>query len=196
MGIRAVGFLPNVKDNKEHNQILSKFREDLFRLGAFGFDSWRCKITSFSPNGNAQPSVDIISFSDSSDVISVYDKDKILIMDSSFQGLLKDVGLPKPSLICRVEGAMAQLGDFKVRYGTTFSKDKPTGIIFDIEYLPVVLLTDDFQPLFDSVFAMMSESNQINVKLKLPPPRKNDEYTLKDLGILYNEIKSQIVPSN
>ncbi|OHT13904.1 hypothetical protein TRFO_15781 [Tritrichomonas foetus] len=196
MGIRAIGFLKHKDLKLDINTFLNKFREGLFRLGAFGFDSWRCKMENISNNNNnSEAEVKLITFGDSSEVIAGY-HDKILIADSSFYGILRDVGLTKKTQICRIEGAMAQLGDFKVRYGTVLTKDsKPSAILFDIEYLPASLLTADFKALFDSVLSMMTESNQVKIDLLLPPIQENEkvEFSFKDLGELYFQVKDQII---
>lgn len=202
MGIRAIGFL-SVKDMKtDISAFLIKFREGLFTLGSFGFDTWFCRmeknVSNNSNNNNGlQASTDaevrLISFSDTDEVIVGY-SNGILISDKSFNGFLNDVGLSKKTLICRIEGAMAQLGDFKVRYGTVFCQaSTAAGILFDIEYLPVNLLTADFKPLFDSVINMMTESNQAQIELILPPEEPDAEFSFKHLGELYFQIKERFV---
>mgnify|MGYP001090870403 CR=1 FL=1 len=195
MGIRAVGFL-KAKDMKtDVNTFLNNFREGLFSLGSFGFDNWRCRIDKFvsnNPNNSNNNSglidaiVKLITFSDTNEVI-VENSNEILISDSSFTGFLHNVGLSKKIQICRIEGSMAQLGDFKVRYGAVYNQSF-TGILFDIEYLPVNLLTSNFKPLFDSVISMMSESNQTPIELLLPE-EPNVEFSFKHLGQLYFQIK-------
>ncbi|KAK8842663.1 hypothetical protein M9Y10_025523 [Tritrichomonas musculus] len=195
MGIRAIGFLP-IKDT---STFLNKFREGLFTLGSFGFDTWICqmdKYTSNNSNNNNNNSpidaeVKLITFSDTNEVIVGY-ANGILISDSSINGFLHDVGLLKKMRICRIEGAMAQLGDFKVRYGTVHSQSA-VGILFDIEYLPASLLTANFKPLFDSVINMMIESSQAQIELILPPEEPNTEFTFNHLGQLYFKIKDSFV---
>lgn len=198
MGIRAIGFL-SIKDMKtDISTFLNKFREGLFTLGSFGFDTWRCQMEKYMTNnsnsisgGSVDPEVKLIKFSDTNEVIVGY-SNGILISDKSFNGFLHDVGLSKKMQICRIEGSMAQLGDFKVRYGAVYIQAQ-VGILFDIEYLPVNLLTADFRPLFDSVMNMMTESNQAQIELILPPEEQNAEFSFKHLGELYFQIKERFV---
>lgn len=198
MGIRAIGFL-SIKDMKtDISTFLNKFREGLFTLGSFGFDTWRCQMEKYMTTnsnsisgGSVDPEVKLIKFSDTNEVIVGY-SNGILISDKSFNGFLHDVGLSKKMQICRIEGSMAQLGDFKVRYGAVYIQAQ-VGILFDIEYLPVNLLTADFRPLFDSVMNMMTESNQAQIELILPPEEQNAEFSFKHLGELYFQIKERFV---
>lgn len=196
MGIRAIGFL-SIKDMKtDISTFLNKFREGLFTLGSFGFDTWRCQMEKYMTNnsnsissGSVDPEVKLIKFSDTNEVIIGY-SNGILISDKSFNGFLHDVGLSKKMQICRIEGSMAQLGDFKIRYGAVYIQAQ-VGILFDIEYLPVNLLTADFRPLFDSVMNMMTESNQAQIELILPFEEQNVEFSFKHLGELYFQIKER-----
>lgn len=198
MGIRAIGFL-SIKDMKtDIITFLNKFREGLFTLGSFGFDTWHCHMEKYMKNsaGNsnsADPEVRIIKFSDTNEVIVGY-ANGILISDKSFNGFLHDVGLSREKMpICSIEGSMAQLGDFKVRYGAVDYSQTQAGILFDIEYLPVNLLTADFKPLFDSVISMMTESSQAQIELILPPEEPNAEFSFKHLGELYFQIKERFI---
>lgn len=74
---------------------------------------------------------------------------------------------------------MAQLGDFKIRYGVVLTKEKPVGILFDIEYLPVSKLSVNFKLIFQSVCQMM---NLPNINLITPEPDPEKEYSFTILG--------------
>ena len=189
MGIRALGFLKNSDD--EHNSFLQTFRENLFKLGAFGFETWLAKIYSYRKDKSPDSAVRLLFFNDTPDQNILISRDSIIVGDSHFPNLLKNIGLvfDKKSYVFRVEGYMAQLGDFKVRYGTATARiqntEKTIGILLDIEYLPVSKLSVDFDLIFKSVCEMM---NLPKIDLITPNPDPEQEFSFTILGQNYMKL--------
>lgn len=201
MGIRAICFLPSRNMNDDNildiSQYLSTFREGLFKLGAFGFDKWVCsfeRIVGNTQNAADSSEINIIYFNDANEVIVGFNDNQILIGDSSFPSIFPELGMNKKMPIFRVDGDMAQLGDFKIRYGTMYNpskekQEKQYGILFDIEYLPVHKLNTDYKPLFDSVLALLTEKTDHHPPQLFLAPKAQEEFTFQHLGYLYFQIR-------
>lgn len=183
MGIRAVGFLKPSEYGDDASKYLNKFREHLFQLGAFGFETWTCKI--YSRKAQTDSILRLISFNDTPDQNILITKSTTLVGDANFQSVLKDIGLPfDKTLIFKIDGSMAQLGDFKVRYGVSIVKEKQVGILFDIEYLPVTKLSVNSDLIFSSVCKTMD----LQAKLYTPQNSESNEYNFSCLGQNYIRI--------
>ena len=198
MGIRALGFLKPEDYKEGPEKFLAAFRENLFKLGAFGFETWEAKIFSHKKDKNSDSAIRLLYFNDTPDQnILITHTKEILVGDSHFPSLLKNIGFAfdKKPCVFKVNGLMAQLGDFKVRYGIAQAKiqnaEKTVGILFDIEYLPVSKLSVDFNLIFSSVCEMMNLSN---ISLITPQPENSEdqqqEYSFMILGHDYMQLLS------
>lgn len=185
MGIRALGFLP-IRSKEQQNEFMIKLKDELFKLGAFGFEEWNAQVSLYHREGTEMK---LIKFGDSNETIVVKD-DLFLTADSVFQTLLPDLRLTK-NVFAEMIGRMAQLGDFKIRYGSIARENKQTcGIILDIEYLPTQLLSGDFTMLFQSVVGLMTKEY---VKLYTPEVDEDSEargetYSFVHLGKEYMKL--------
>lgn len=183
MGIRAVGFLKPGDYGDDASKYLNKFREYLFQLGAFGFETWTCKIFSKKQDANLTR---LIQFNDTPDQNILISNILTLVGDANFPSVLSDIGLAfdKKTLIFKIDGSMAQLGDFKVRYGIAIAKEKQVGILFDIEYLPVTKLSVNPELIFSSVCKTMD----LQIKLYTPQSSPTEEYSFTCLGQDYLKV--------
>jgi hypothetical protein len=196
MSIRSLGLIAAKDIPGDPGTFMNQFREDLFRLGAFGFDNWRVLISTLSrAEADAKPrdvkEIRLIRFTDTSDVIAVKD-DNFLIADGAFESLLTDIGLkvqPNPPAI---DGIIAQLGDFKIRYGLMKLGARMAGIVLDVEYLPVRLLSADFSMLFNSVAKLMTSAP---VYFSVPAPAGDTEFSLFHLGKQYQDLLAHVASS-
>ena len=183
MGIRALGFLP-LKPTDDQTSLMQGLKTELTRLGAFGFEQWQCAIKSLIPgkDRSGDRDVKLITLSDTESMIAIHG-DVCLTGDQAFhQQLTQSFGLRDSGRSVVIQGGyMAQLGDFKIRYGL-ISLNKQNRIVFDIEYLPVQLLSSDFSMLFTSVLKMMT---QREIKLYPPKVAPGETYSFASLGIEY-----------
>ena len=187
MGIRTIGIIPPGDDGygNDTTSFLHKLQQNLLKLGAFGFENWNAEIKYEKTDSSLSA---IISFNDVMNKIVIHN-DNILVGDSSFLPLLKDIGLSLPSIPVKlnIDGKMAQLGDFKIRYGVALGKgERKVGILIDIEYLPSVLLSISYEKLFESICDLM----HIKVSLLLPPviPEPPTTFSFAHLGKLYIQL--------
>jgi hypothetical protein len=189
-GIRSVGLISGKDIPGDPGTFMEQFREDLFRLGAFGFDNWHVTICSLSrPEPELKlKEIKLIRFTDTSDVIAVKD-DQYLIADGAFESVLTDIGLKLQANTAVIDGIIAQLGDFKIRYGLMKLGPKMAGIILDVEYLPVRLLSADFSLLFDSVAQLMTT---VPVQFDIPSPAPGSEFSLFHLGKQYQNLFTRV----
>ena len=185
MGIRTVGLILPGDDGYgiDTASFLHKLQQDLYKLGAFGFEDWNAEVY-FEKKESIES---IIIFNDTPNQIIAIHDDNILVGDSSFLPLLKDIGVSISSIPLRfnIKGKMAQLGDFKIRYGVVSGKGDRK-ILVDIEYLPSVLLSISYEKLFESV------CNLLNIKISLlfPPiiPEPPTKFSFAHLGRLYIQL--------
>jgi hypothetical protein len=195
MGIRALAFLAQKDFHKDPGLFTDESREALFRLGAFGFETWTCTVYQMlegQKKDSASSEVRVFAFSDCPEVITLR-SDIYLVADSAFVAFLTDLGFLRRPDLYKVEGSMAQLGDFKIRYGVLSARergDKVCGIVIDLEYLPAQLLTADFSALFQSVCRLITKEE---MKFCIQPPEREKEYSLLHLGRHYSEMIRQIV---
>ena len=187
MGLRALGFLP-FKTPEDQIQLRENLKQALTVRGAFGFEPWTCTVLSLAPakdRSGERGEVKLITLSDSNYVIAIHG-DILITADLSADQLRQTFGLVPGRVPNHViQGQMAQLGDFKIRYGTIMIKEKAKGIIFDIEYLPVQLLSADFTQLFSSVVKMLTDQE---VKLYTPPVMPGETYSFTSLGSDYMKV--------
>jgi hypothetical protein len=190
MGIRSVGLIPAKDIPGDPGTFMDQFRENLFRLGAFGFDNWHVTIFTLSRSDADQKvkEIRLIRFTDTSDVIAVKDNN-YLIADGAFESLLTDIGLKLQANPFVTDGIIAQLGDFKIRYGVMKLATKVAGIILDVEYLPVRLLSADFSMLFTSVAKLMTN---VQVQFDVPPSTSEVEFSLFHLGKQYQHLLTRL----
>jgi hypothetical protein len=190
MGIRSVGLIAPKDIPGDPGTFMETFREDLFRLGAFGFDNWHVTICGLSRLDNDPKSKEIklIRFTDTSDVIAVKD-DQFLIADGAFESLLTDIGLKPQANTFATDGVIAQLGDFKIRYGVMKVGPRMAGIVLDVEYLPIRLLSSDFSMVFESVAQLMTN---VPVQFDVPAPATDVEFSLFHLGKQYQNLLVRI----
>jgi hypothetical protein len=204
MAIRCLAYLQPSDLQTDPANFRQQFRESLFRLGAFGFDNWQAWISTFSKK-ESPIEIKLIRFTDTSDVIAFKAQDSAphyLIADGAFAALLRDVGLvetkdARPGLVpFSVDGMIAQLGDFKIRYGTVM-RPRMEGVLLDIEYLPATLLTADFRTLFQSVCRLLlgtTTTPAIEPKFYLPEIEQGAEYSFVHLGRDYMRLVGELSP--
>jgi len=161
MGIRALVF---VKSNEYKNDpivYLNKLKDELFRLGAFGFESWHCRVTSAKKDNSNDIVVNMFQFMDNPECNAVLSKKETIIGDSAFLKNIGSIGFTKKNLLVKIEGSMAQIGDFKVRYGITSFKDKQIGILIDLEYLPITSMSVDFKLIFNGFLSLIGNKSDL-----------------------------------
>ena len=177
MGIRGLGF-KKIEDNKnDYHIFLNKIKEDLFKLGAFGFENWNCEIKSMKKETtNSSDSLFVIHFSDTPEEKIAILKSDLFVGDHRFPNILKTLGFSKISIPYIIKGYIAQLGDFKVRYGPVYlNNNKIIGILFDLEYLPIIDLINDSDLILNSFFKLLK------IDINLIFPQKNDQINKFDL---------------
>lgn len=197
MGIRALGFFRIENDTSLADSFLNEFKESLSLLGAFGFEEWKMECNSFRAEKDAFYG---LSFNDAPDKnVFITPKHSVIVGDSSLKKLFKESNFMSDqkqrvhSVIFKViHGQMAQLGDFKVRYGCILFKENISGILFDIEYLPISKLSCDFTALFTSILEMMKIKDRL--QLMIPKEQENSIYTYKHLGNDYFILFQDFLP--
>lgn len=188
MGIRAIGFQTLNEIKGDPAAYINSFKEALIDKGAFGYENWRCRIQHAT-----DLDVRIISFTDSPNEMIVVKDPILLVTEASFSNILRDIGLNKKTNPYKIEGGMIQLGDFKIRYGIATAKEKPYGVLFDIEYLPTILLSVDYTALFASVCNIM----KLTINLSVPAVEGSGaKYSYTHLGQHYLKIIKEFLPSS
>ena len=106
MGIRALGFL-KPSDYGNDTKFIASLRENLFKLGAFGFENWQAKIYSLRKDKSTEPAIRLLCFNDTPDQNILITRGSILVGDSHFQNLLKNIGLAvdKKSRVFQIQSA-------------------------------------------------------------------------------------------
>jgi hypothetical protein len=93
-----------------------------------------------------------MTFIDSTERIA-FSKWICVLGDGHFCNLMQSLGFEKRPETFRIVGSMVTLGDFRVRDGIAISKehaDKVCGLVLDVAYLPIELLSADYSKLFTS----------------------------------------------
>jgi hypothetical protein len=195
MGIRALGYFLSSDLATDPTGLMDQFRQALFRLGAFGFENWYCSVFPMCDSSRQKEAdIRVICFIDSPEMI-VSRNGLCLVGDSNFFNLMQDLGFQRRPETFRIEGYMAQLGDFKIRYGIATSKDrtdKTCGVLLDLEYLPVQLLNADFSALFSSIYKMISKDP---LRYEFPQKEPGQEYDTLHLGQQYAKVIQAMTPT-
>jgi hypothetical protein len=182
-GIRAVGYIPHKELNNDQPGYINHLKDDLLHLGAFGFETWFCRVFPFSE-------VKFIAFSDTDMTITARGEG-CLVTDKAFEEMLRElIGSNHKPVEFKVDGMVAQLGDFKVRYGSISWKDRHAGVLLDIEYMPIQSLSVDFPLLFRSVLKLMTS---VNVKLFPLVSGGRTEFDFMHLGAQYMELMKEVI---
>jgi hypothetical protein len=90
---------------------------------------------------------------------------------------MQDLGFQKGQETFRIVGSLARLGNFRVRYGIAISKehaDFVCGLVLDVAYLPIELLSADYSRLFTYAYATIWKDR----------PRHTDRYTAPGRAVL------------
>lgn len=188
MGIRGISFINFKENNNQITSFLNQFRENIFQLGGFGFDNWHLQVTNIT-SPKSEKSIRLITFSDTNDIISI-NENVIVAADSTFLDVLNDLGYSREQYLYKIEGALAYLGDFVVRYGTFYDKDKQIGVVIEVEYLPIVYITSEFQYLFNSFMKLLTQEN---LKYYYPTEENGKEFSLKSIGKIYSVFFNDII---
>lgn len=188
MGIRGICFLNLKENNSEITSFLNQLRENIFQLGGYGFDNWLLHVKNIS-SPKTEKSLRLISFSDTNDLISI-NGNVIVTSDGSFLDLLKDLGFSREQYPFKIEGELAYLEDFAVRYGTLYDKEKQLGVVIDVEYLPITYYSEEFHDLFNSFVNLLTQEN---MTFYYPVEEKDSEYSLKSLGKIYKNFFDDIL---
>jgi hypothetical protein len=187
-GIRAVGYISNRDLNNDQPGYINRLKDDLLRLGAFGFENWWCRVYPFAPKEGGTD-IRFVTFSDT-DVTVTVRGEGFLVTDKAFEEMLRELaGSNHKPIQFKVDGMVAQLGDFKVRYGAISWKDRQSGVLLDIEYMPVQILSVDFSLLFKSVIRLMTN---VNVKLFPQAAESRMEFDFVNLGGQYVQLMTEV----
>ena len=103
----------------------------------------------------------MFQFMDNPECNAVLSKKETIIGDSAFLKNIGSIGFTKKNLLVKIEGSMAQIGDFKVRYGITSFKDKQIGILIDLEYLPITSMGVDFKLIFNGFLSLIGNKSDL-----------------------------------
>lgn len=185
MGVRALGIIQNNNLNGDIGGYLERIRNRIFSMGAFGFEPWHATGRVFRSQSSADNTITAITFSDSPDSVILIHGSEVIAGDQSLIHIFAMLEYAAANTTLRIEGNVARIGDFTIRFGAAVYKDNQIGIFLDIEYLPVTNMSSNYQMLFEDVIKMMD----INVAFLFCPEVKPDcDYNFHNLGVQYTKM--------
>lgn len=137
------------------------------RVGA-----WEVTCTAMNAADKKRPSLEIVSMSDALERRFVVSQGMVSEVGEGFPSLLKKVSKYEQRSSRAVRGAAFDFVDLIVRVGLSFDKGAPSGVVFEIEYLPCNYADD----CADLVREFMSK---IAAPL-VPPPQAGQDSSVND----------------